>query len=396
MEQVLAGVRVLDFTRALAGPYATMLLADLGAEVIKIEPPSSREDSHDQYSYKGMHFYFLSVNRNKKSLALDISAPAGRALFHDLVRVSDVVVDNFRPGVPERLGIDYASLSAINRRIICTSITGFGPVGPLRDRPAYDLCVQAMTGAVSLTGNPGERPVRNGIAVADQGAAFMAVAGTLAALYRREKTGLGERVETSLLESTIYQLAYEIALYTICGVVLKNIGSSHIAALPYGIYRTSDGWVAIAAPFKFDALCIALDRLDLAQDERFDSPGKIVKNRDVLEPELEAAFKQRSTAEWLRRLEEADVPCSPVNDIAQAIREPQVEATEMIVSVPHARGGDMRLVGSPIRFASSSAEMRQRYLPPPLLGQHTDEILTQVLGRQPQEIAELREAGVIG
>ncbi len=396
METVLAGVRILDFTRALAGPYATMLLADLGAEVIKIEPPGSREESHDRFSYKGMHFYFLSVNRNKKSLALDIEKPEGRQILHDLVRVSDVVFDNFRPGVPERLGIGYEQLSAINPRIICTSITGFGSVGPLRDRPAYDLCVQAMTGAVSLTGNPGDRPVRNGIAVADQGAAFVAVAGTLAALYQREKTGRGQRVETSLLESTIYQLAYEIALYTICGIVLRNIGSSHIAALPYGIYQTQDGYIAVAAPFKFDALCCALERYDLAQDERFSSQRKIVENRQALEQELEATFRQRSTEEWLARLDEADVPCSPINDIAQAVAYPQVEATEMIVPVPHAKGDEIRLVGNPLHFSGADPATRRTYLPPPLLGQHTDEILTGLLGHTGAEVEALREAQIIG
>lgn len=396
MEGVLEGVRVLDFTRALAGPYATMLLADLGAEVIKIEPPGSREESLDRFSYKGMHFYFLSVNRNKKSLAIDIEKPQGRQLFDDLVRMSDVVFDNFRPGVPERLGLDFERLSAINPRIICTSITGFGSTGPLRDRPAYDLCVQAMTGAVSLTGNPGERPVRNGIAVADQGAAFVAVAGTLAALYQRERTGRGQRVETSLLESTIYQLAYEIALYTICGVVLRNIGSSHVAALPYGIYPTQDGYIAVAAPFKFDALCCALERYDLAQDERFASQRKIVENRQALDQELEATFRQRTTEEWLARLDEADVPCSPINDIAQAVRHPQVEATEMIVSVPHAKGDEIRLVGNPLHFSAGDPTRRRAYLPPPLLGQHTEEILTGLLGRTPSEIEDLRGAGVIG
>lgn len=395
MEAALQGVRVLDLTRALAGPYATMLLGDLGAEVIKIEPPGSREDSDDPLSYKGMHFYFLSVNRNKKSLALDITKPQGRELLYDLVRASDVMFDNFRPAVPGRLGVDYETLSAINPRIICTSITGFGSVGPYRDRPAYDLCIQAMSGAVSVTGNPGERPVRNGIAVADQGAAFTAVAGTIAALLQRERTGVGQKVETSLLESTIYQLAYEVALHTVAGVTLKNVGSSHVVALPYGIYGTKDGFVAIAAPFRFEALCCAIDRVDLLQDERFDKMGKLAKNREALDKELLKAFRDRTTDEWLRRLEEADVPCAPVHDIAEAISHPQVEAAEMIVPVPHARGGDIQLVANPIHLSQTPEAQRRSYSCPPLLGQHTEEVLSSVLDLPSERIQELREAEVI-
>lgn len=396
METALQGIRVLDFTRALAGPYATMVLGDLGAEVIKIEPPGSREDSDDPLSFKGMHFYFLSVNRNKKSLALDITKPEGRAVFHDLVAVSDVVFNNFRPGVPEKLGLDYETLSAINPRIICASITGFGSVGPYRDRPAYDLCIQAMTGAVAITGNAGERPVRNGIAIADQGAAFTAVAGTMAALLQRERTGKGQWVETSLFESTIYQLAYEIALHTVAGVTLENIGSSHVVALPYGIYATEDGYVAVAAPFKFEALCIAIDRLDLVQDERFDGMSKLAKNRRQLDEELQEAFRTGSTGDWLRRLEEADVPCAPVLGIGDAVSHPQTEATGAIASVPHAKGGEVRLVANPVHLSETPADIRRSYREAPLLGQHSDEVLTSALGRTPAEIQHLRETEAIG
>jgi len=395
MEAALQGVRVLDLTRALAGPYATMLLADLGAEVIKIEPPGSRQEVEGPQAYKGMHFYFLSVNRNKKSLALDISKPQGRQIFYEMVPLCDVVFDNFRPAVPKRLGVDYETLSAINPRIICTSITGFGSVGPYRDRPAYDLTVQAITGAVSITGNPGERPVRNGVAIADQGAAFTAVAGTIAALFQRERTGVGQKVETSLLESTIYQLAYEIALYTVSGSVLKNIGSSHAVALPYGIYATRDGYVAVAAPFKFEALCCALERVDLIQDERFDRPGKLLRNRDALEQELQEAFGQQTTEEWLRRLEEADVPGAPVNDIDEALRDAQVQAMDMVVSVPHALGGEVRMVGVPVHLSNTPEELRRCYSSPPLLGHDTNEILSRALGYSSERIAELRAQEII-
>lgn len=395
MEHVLHGVRVLDFTQALAGPFATMLLADLGAEVIKIEPPDSRREIAGPMAYQGMHFYFLSVNRNKKSVALDVRRPEGRDVLHDLVKISDVVIDNARPGVPERLGIDYGTLSNINPRIICTSITGFGDTGPCRDLPAYDLTVQAITGAVSIGGNPGERPVRNAVPVADQGAAFIAVAGTLAALWERERTGVGQRVETSLFAATLYQMAYEVALYTVTGHVQRNIGSSHVVALPYGIYETADGWIAIAAPFRFDALCCVIERPDLVTDERFDKMDKLALNRAALDRQLQEAFRRRPTAEWLHLLQEADVPCAPVNDLAEALRHPQVEATNMVVNVPHVRGGEVRLVGTPLRLSRTPDAVREQYASPPLLGQHTREVLAGPLGYDDGRLRELAERGVI-
>ncbi len=395
MERALRDVRVLDFTQALAGPFATMLLADLGAEVIKIEPPGSRHEIASPMAYQGMHFYFLSVNRNKKSVALDVRRPEGRDVLYDLVRVSDVVIDNARPGVPARLGIDHQTLSAINPRIICTSITGFGDAGPCRDLPAYDLTVQAMTGAVSIGGNPGERPVRNAVPVADQGAAFIAVAGTLAALWERERTGVGQRVETSLFAATLYQMAYEVALYTVTGHVQRNIGSSHVVALPYGIYETADGWIAIAAPFRFDALCCVIERPELVTDPRFDKMDKLALNREALDRELQEAFRARATAEWLRLLHEADVPCAPVNDLAEALRHPQVEATNMVARVPHVRGGEVRLVGTPLKLSRTPEAARAEHTSPPLLGQHTREVLTDLLGYDEGHLAELAERNVI-
>src|SRR3990172_7088688 len=388
MEAPLHGVRVLDLTRALAGPFATMLLADLGAEIIKVEPPGSREELQGPFTYKGMHFYFIAVNRSKKSLALDLAKPEGRQVFYDLVRVSDVVFDNFRPHVPRKLGVDYETLSGINPRIICTSISGFGSAGPYRDRPAYDLCIQAMTGAVSITGNPGERPVRNGVAVADQGGAFVAVAGTIAALFQRERTGVGQKVETSLLEATVYQLAFEIALYTVSGTVLKNIGSGHPVALPYGIYETQDGYVAVAAPYRFEALCAAIDRPDLLQDERFNKFLRLALHREALDQELQEAFRRRTTEQWLRILEETDVPCSPVNRIDEALEDPQVQATEMLVSVPHALGGEVKVVGNPFHLSGTPDARRHSYSSPPPLGQHTEELLSGLLGYSPQRIQE--------
>src|SRR3990172_5608427 len=308
MEAALQGVRVLDLTRALAGPYATLLLADLGAEIIKIEAPGSRREFQGPFSYRGMDAYFIGVNRNKKSLVLDLAKPEGRQVFHELARASDVVFDNFRPDITRKLGVDYETLSAINPRIICASISGFGSVGPYRDRPAYDLCIQAMSGAISITGSPGGPPVRNGVAVADQGAGLIAAAGAIAALYQRERTGVGQQVQTSLLESMVYQLAYEIALYTISGIVPEPIGSGHQMVTPYGVYQGSDGPFAIAAPLRFKDVCNAIGRPDFIEDERFNRPDRLIANRVELDRELEAVFATRTAAEWLRVLEEADIP----------------------------------------------------------------------------------------
>lgn len=397
MEEALAGVRVLDLTQALAGPYATMLLADLGAEVIKIERPGSRRQIQGPFSYRGMDAYFIGVNRNKKSVALDLKHPRGREVFYDLVRVSDVVMDNFRPGVTKKLGVDYESLSAINPRIICTSITGYGSVGPYRHRPAYDLVVQAISGAISITGHPGQPPARNGVAVADQGAGFVAAAATIAALYRRQQTGRGQKVETSLLEAMMYQLAYEIALYTISGIMPEPIGCKHQMVVPYNVYQGSDGrYFALAAPFLFRQVCEAIGRPELVEDERFNRPDRLLQNREALEEELSATFRTRPAHEWVRILQEADIPCGPVNKLQEAIDDPQVQATQMVVSVPHVLGGEVRLVGVPVQMSGTSHQRRHEFTSPPTLGQHTEEVLTQVLGYGRDRIEELRSQGVIG
>ncbi len=397
MEEALVGVRVLDLTHALAGPYATMLLADLGAEVIKIERPGSRRQIPGPFSYRGMDAYFIGVNRNKKSVALDLQHPQGREVFYELVRVSDVVIDNFRPGTTKKLGVDYETLSAINPRIICTSITGYGNVGPYRHQPAYDLVVQAISGAISITGHPGQPPARNGVAVADQGAGLVAAAATIAALYRRHLTGKGQRVETSLLEAMMYQLAYEVALYTISGIMPEPIGCKHQLVVPYNAYQGSDGrYFAIAAPFLFRQMCQAIGRPELAEDERFNRPDRLLQHRQELEEELAATFRTRPAHEWIHILQEADIPCGPVNNLQEAMDDLQVQATNMVVSVPHVLGGEVKLVGVPVQMSDTPPQKRHQFTSPPLLGQHTEEVLTQILGYSQERIQQLREQGVIG
>lgn len=394
-ETALQGVRILDLTRALAGPFGSMILADLGVEVIKVEQPQElRPEDQGPLNYKGMGAFFIGVNRNKKSIALDLKREESLHVFYDLVRVSDVVFDNYRPDVTERLHIDYKTLSAINPRIICCSISGFGTVEPLRNMPAYDLTIQALSGAVAITGTPGGPPVRNGVAVADQGAGLLAAIGILAALHQRERTGRGTKVETSLLEGMIYQLAYEASIYFNCGVAQGPAGSGHILAFPYGIFKTADGHIAIAPVNRPKDLCRALDRTDILEDEGIKREG-IWSHRSRINQELERTFQTKTTGEWLEILTRADIPCSPLLSLDQALRHPQVLATQMVVSVEHVLGGEVKVVGVPTKMTSTPPEARSSFTSPPLLGQHTDEVLKGLLDYPEERIAELREKGVI-
>lgn len=394
METALAGVRVLDLTRALAGPYGSMILGDLGAEIIKIEALDARTDAIGPYSYKGQDAYFMSVNRSKKSITLDVRTDRGREVLYDLAKIADVVLDNFRPGVLERLRIDYDTLKGLNPRIICCSITGFGSNGPYRNRPAYDVVMQAISGAMSITGEPGRPPVRSGIAIADQGAGMYAVHGILAALYARERTGVGAKVETSLLEAMIAQLAYEAGYYFISGLVPGPVGSGHRTLALYQTFQTRDGYVAIAAINRFPALCKALGREDLTEDPRFKG-REIGEHRDELLAILQQEFITRKTDEWLKLLTEADVPCGPLNTLDKALSDPQVLARDMVVSINHAMGGQIKQTGNPVKISATPPEVRQDFLPPPTLGQHTDEVLSQLLGYSTEKIDRLRQEKVI-
>ena len=394
METALAGVRVLDLTRALAGPYCSMILGDLGAEIIKIEAVQGRKDVTGPYSYKGQDGYFMSVNRSKKSVTLDIRTGDGREVFHDLVKVSDVVLDNFRPGVMERLKVDYDTLKGINPAIVSCSINGFGSDGPYRDRPAYDLVVQAISGAMSITGEPGRPPVRSGVAIGDQGAGMFAAHGILAALYARERTGVGCRVETSLLEAMVAQLAYEASLYLLSGIIPEPLGTGHRTLPFYQAFETRDGHVAIAAIDRFPNLCKALGREDLASDPRF-TAGQINQHRDGFIAIMEEVFATRATDEWLERLNENDVPCGAVNTFDRALTDPQVLARDMVVSIDHTLGGQIKQTGNPIRISTTPPAARCRFLSPPTLGEHTAEVLSQLLGYSHERIDRLRQEKVV-
>jgi crotonobetainyl-CoA:carnitine CoA-transferase CaiB-like acyl-CoA transferase len=395
MNQLLSGVRILDLTQFLAGPYGSMLLGDLGAEVIKIEAPGRGDPMRQMppHFLEGESAYFLSVNRNKRSVTLDLKHPTGREVFLDLVRVSDVVLDNFRPGVMQKLGLDYETLRRVNPRIIACSISGFGQAGPYRDRPAFDLVLQAMSGAMSITGEPGRVPVRMGIPMGDLAGGMFAAQAICAALYARERTGEGCYIDLGLLDCLTSLLTYVAQYYLASGEVPGPAGSQHQSVVPYGAFATADGYLVIAAfTEKFwQGICRALERPDLAEDPRFVRNALRVQNRDALMPILEAEFRKRTTAEWLARLEAEGVPCGPIYTVDQVLTDPQIAARNMLVHVQHPLIGDLPVLGNPVKVADAE----ERFDPPPLLGQHTEEVLREVLGYSKEKVAALREAGVI-
>jgi formyl-CoA transferase/CoA:oxalate CoA-transferase len=396
---LLAGVRVLDLSRMLAGPYGSMLLADLGAEVIKIEEPGGG----DPMRAMGPPFlgpdresaYFLSINRNKKSVALDLETPDGRAVFHDLCRVSDVVWENFRPGVMARLGCAPETLRQLNPRLVVCSISAFGQDGPYREWPAFDLALQAMGGAMSLTGEAGRPPARMGLPIGDLAGGMFGALAVASALFRRAQTGEGTHFDLSLLDCQVSLLTYVAQYFWADGRVPGRVGSGHASVVPYQAFPTQDGHVVVAVfAEKFWAgFCRAIERPDLAADPRFDSNPKRVERRDELVPVLEAVFPARTTAEWLVRLQREGVPVAPINTVDRVVSDPQVRLREMVVDLEHPTLGTLSTLGTPVRAAGSPPF---RPAPPRALGEDTASVLRELLGYQPELIDALRQRGVIG
>ena len=395
---LLQGIRVLDLSRMLAGPYGSMLLADLGAEVIKIEEP----DGGDPMRVMGPPFlgadresaYFLSINRNKKSVALDLERPEGQAILHDLCRVADVVWENFRPGVMARLGCAPETLRGINPRLVVCSISAFGQDGPYREWPAFDLALQAMGGGMSLTGEAGRAPARMGLPMGDLAGGMFGALAVTSALFRRERTGEGTHFDLSLLDGQVSLLTYIAQYFWADGRVPGRVGSGHASVVPYQAFPTQDGHVVVAVfAEKFWAgFCRAIERPDLAADPRFDSNPKRVEHRDELVPVLEAVFPRRMTAEWLARLQREGVPAAPINTVDQVVTDPQVLLRRMVVDLEHPTLGTVRTLGTPIKAAGTPPF---HPLPPPGLGEHTDRILRELLNYSSERIDTLRRARVI-
>jgi CoA:oxalate CoA-transferase len=393
----LSGLVVLDLTWVLAGPYASMILRDLGAEVVKVERPPFGDVARTTAPYIDSESgYFFSINRGKKSVCLDLKLPAGRDLFLRLVEKADVVMENFTPGTMDGLGLGYETLSARNPRLVYAATSGFGQTGPDRLRPALDIVVQGMGGIMSITGEPGGPPVRPGISLGDIAAGLYTAIGLLAALHEREESGRGQMVDISMLDCQIAILENAFMRYFATGEAPGPIGTRHPLATPFQAFPTKDGWIVLAlswgVPNQWELLCATIGRHDLIDDPRFDTPGLRTEHHAELEPLLNEALRRRTTGEWLRQFDAIGLPCGPLNDIPQAAEQPQVKARGMLVDVAHPSGFSLRVPDTPVKLSRTPGGIQG---PPPALGQHTDEVLTALLGLSAQEIAGLRAAEVV-
>jgi crotonobetainyl-CoA:carnitine CoA-transferase CaiB-like acyl-CoA transferase len=395
-EGALAGIRVLDLTRVLAGPYCTMFLGDLGAEVVKVEQPGVGDDTRGWGPpfAGGESAYFLSVNRNKKSLTVDLKSPEGVALIRRLAERADVLIENFRPGAMDRLGLGEKELRAANPKLVYASLSGFGADGPMADIPGYDLIVQAWGGLMSITGTQESGPLKVGVAIIDLVAGLMLGKAIVAALYAREKIGAGQKLDTSLLEAEVAALINAGSNYLVGGKVPGRWGNAHPTIVPYQSFQTANSFLVLGAASEsiWKRLCPALGRADLADDPRFAKNANRVEHRKELIDILAAVFVTRTTEEWVNVLTEANVPCAPVQTIDQVFAAPQVLHRNMLVAVDHPTAGRVKMAGIPVKFSATPASVR---LPPPLLGQHNDDVLSSWLGMNVEEISQLKKKSVI-
>jgi CoA:oxalate CoA-transferase len=397
MSGPLEGVRILDLTWVLAGPFASMLLCDLGADVIKVErPPIGDVARMTAPLVNGESCYFLSVNRGKRSIAIDLKDDAGRDLFLRLVERVDVVMENFTPGTMEALGLGYDVLSRRNPRLIYAATSGFGQTGPDRLRPALDIIAQGMGGIMSITGEPGGPPVRPGTSLGDIAAGLFTAIGVLAALHERERSGRGQMIDVAMLDCQVSILENAFARYFATGEVPEPIGTRHPVATPFQAFPTRDGYVVLALSWgvenQWELFCATIGRADLIDDPRFDTGPLRTEHHAELEPILIEAMKKRTTAEWVQEFDAIGLPCGPLNNIAQAAALPQVKAREMLVEVEHRRIGRFPLPNTPVKLSRTPGSVRG---PSPDLGEHTDDVLRELLGLPDAEIGRLREEGAI-
>jgi formyl-CoA transferase len=387
MTEALAGIRVIDLTRALAGPYCTMMLGDLGADVIKVERPGTGDDSRSWGPpfAGGESAYFICTNRNKRSLALDLRTDFGRGAVLRLAEVADVVVENYRTGSLEKLGLGYDDLSRVNPRLVWASITGYGPGGPDSGRPGYDFMVQAEGGLMSLNGPPEGEPYRVGVPIVDITAGMFAAFAVLAALRARELTGRGQRIDLSLLETQLAWLANVGSNWLVGGQEPSRAGNAHPNIAPYAVFQGRDRHFALAAANQdqWRTLCGVIDREDLVNDPRYSTNSERIRHLAALTEELNSVFAERDAAEWLALLAEAGLPCAPINTVPEAFKLPQAIARDMVLTVDHPTAGFIDLAGFPYKFDATPAAV---HLPPPLLGEHNREVLVDLLGYSPQEI----------
>jgi crotonobetainyl-CoA:carnitine CoA-transferase CaiB-like acyl-CoA transferase len=390
----LAGVRVLDLTRALAGPFCTMILGDLGADVVKVEPAGGDMIRSWGPFDRGTSAYYLSGNRNKRGIAVNFRDPQALAILRDLAGQCDVVAENFRPGAMTAMGLDYESVAARNPRVIYASVSGFGSTGPAGGRPGFDQIAQGHSGLMSVTGTPESGPVRVGVAIGDQTAGMWCAIGVLAALSQRQATGRGQRVETSLLASLVGLLSVQAQRYLSLGEVPGLAGNTHPVISPYGVFRTADGPLNIAPATNemWRRLCAVLGVDALADDPRFATNADRVQRRDELKQMLEDKLAARTREEWTALLLQADIPAGPINDMADVFADPQVRHCELVETVEHPQLGTLRQVGSPLSLDGAKGQSIRRA--PPVLGQHTFEVLRE-FGYGEQDLRALVAAGAI-
>jgi formyl-CoA transferase len=394
---LLEGVRVLDLSRVLAGPYCTMMLADLGADIIKIEAPGSGDDTRHwgpPFAQGGESAYFLCVNRNKRSMTLNLKSDQGIHILKKLIEQSDVLVENFRVDTLEKWGLGYDELQRLRPGLIYCSITGYGYSGPYRNLPGYDFIIQAQGGVMSITGPEEGEPYKVGVAIADITAGLYACNAILAALFDHQRGGRGQRIDISLLDSQIAWLANVGSNYLISGEKPVRYGNAHPNIVPYQTFKARDGYfaVGIGNDGQWRQFCEQAGRMDWAKDLRFKTNADRVENRDQLIPMLDDLFIQANIAHWLSILEAAGVPCGSINSIDQVMNDPQVKAREMVIQVPHPTAGNIRMVASPLKIPTAPVRVR---LPPPLLGEHTEQLLHDLLGLDGEAVEALRAGQVI-
>ena len=395
MKKALEGIRVLDLTTFMSGPYASMVLGDLGAEVIKIEEPGSGDASRQipPYFHEGESLYYISLNRNKKGVTLNLNKEQGKSLFYGLAKKADIVLENFRPGVTKKLGVDYERLKTINPRIIYCSITAYGPEGPYGQRPAYDLIIQALSGSMSMTGEQETGPLRLGVPMGDLAGSMWAIIGILSALQYREKTGEGQFVDISLLDSLTSLITYPALYFSHGGEIAQPLGSGHQSIVPFQAFQTKDYYLAVTcANEKFwGLLCQALAIPELAADPRFAKMGDRLQHKQELNEILSQVFSQKTNAEWEKILSQAGVPCAPVQTMDRVFADPALRYRGMIIAMDHF-GEELRSFGNPLKMSATAIT---EYRTPPRLGADNEEVLGKYLGLSAEEIGRMKKEGIL-
>ncbi len=395
MTAALDSIKVLDLTRTLAGPFCTMLLGDMGAEVVKIEEPEHGDETRSWTPFwNGESTQFLSFNRNKRSLSLNLREKEGTDIVLALAADADVMVESFRAGALDRMGLGYDAVRRINPDIIYCSISGYGRTGPMAEKPGYDLIIQAYSGLMHLTGEPEGPPQRVGFSLVDLFTGMMAYGSVVTALYHRDKTGEGQWLEAALLDGQVAVMSYHATGYMGTGVEPRRMGSGHPSLVPYQSFPASDGFFILGCANEglWERLCRAIDRPDLMEDPRFRTNTDRVAHRSECVDLLSDIFRTRPVADWVEKIEAAGIPCGPINRVSDVVNDPQVLARDMVKNIPHPNVPDLRVPNSPLKLTQTPASVRR---PPPLLGQHNEEILVE-LGYTSEQVGRLREKGVIG